>query len=119
MGATPAFEQEILELVRDNAWLGLHKGAPTAGNEVTGRDYSRAFISLDLPTGGDPSSSTSDALVEWQAGQDWGLVSHLAFWDAPVGGEIWIPGGALATPRDMTSGSYLRLKVGAIVVEAD
>lgn len=92
-------------------YVSLHTADPTdagTGTEVSGGSYAR--VQRDADDANWTAASATDGIttnaadIEFPAPTaSWGLVSHVAVWDAPTGGNL-IGHGALTTPKTVNNG---------------
>lgn len=106
-------------VTRPTAWyLALYTDSPGEGNtgtEVSGGSYARQSGAFTV-TG---NTATNSAAVEWPAATaDWGVITHMAVFDAETGGNMMIY-GALNTAKDIATGDILRLPIGELSITLD
>jgi hypothetical protein len=106
-------------VTRPTAWyLALFTAAPTdvagSGTEVAGGGYTRQAIAFGAAS--EAGSTTNTGTVAFTAaGGDFGVVTHLAIFDASSGGNaLWH--GPLGAARTVSNGDTLSFGVGAITV---
>ena len=104
-------------VTRPTAWyLALFTAAPSdagGGAEVSGAGYARqpiAFTAAATPAG---STANNASITFTASGGDFGSVSHIAIFDAEVGGNaLWT--GALGAARTVNNGDNLTFGIGAV-----
>lgn len=97
-------------------YAALSKTTPTAagGNvsEPSGGGYARiAMTGLSMPTNGVISNTQEIAFAE--ASGNWGTVTHVCVYDAPIGGNLLMY-SALPTSKTVSTGDQARFRVGAL-----
>lgn len=120
MSFTPYLENKLLDHVLTNTaytapatlYVSLWVGDPlSGGSEVTASGYSRKTASFSV-TG---SAGTTTNNVEFQAGADWGTVTHTGVHDALSGGNMLISAG-LQAARTIENTDIVRFSIGDIDV---
>lgn len=111
-------------------YVSLHTAdegqTPGGGNEVSAADYSRLNIAAaDLNTSGSAPTTISNANVEeWTASaqNDWGNVTHFAFWDDtaanngdPETATVSFSSGG----GDITAGERVYVEAGQLEIQID
>ena len=106
-------------------FMSLHTADPTdAGstvNEIStvGTNYARFDLAgimsaADLATG---ITTLNSNVNIGPASSDWGLLTHVGFWDAVTGGNMLFS-GQLSTAQDTPSGKQFQLLAGQFSVRA-
>lgn len=106
-------------------WLGLHTSSPgwlgSTSNEIStsgGTNYGRFELtgilsSMDSTTG----QILTDSAVEFDAaGTDWGVITHISFHDAEVGGNM-IAYEEMLEAQQIVTGDVFQRAPGAIVIQ--
>lgn len=93
-------------------YVGLFTAAPTeagGGTEAVGGAYARQALVCGAADAGGHTDNTA-ALTFAAVGAGWGLVTHLAVFDALVGGnQLWQ--GPLSASRQMDDGDVLQFAI--------
>ena len=125
-------EQKILETLLNNAafptisstWVSLHTAATTdagGGTEVSGVSYARvdcgAFTSMTAITDGQTENSAEIAFAQAGAG-GWGLVTHVALWDASTAGNMLLH-GILTASKQIDENDTFKFAIGDLVITVD
>lgn len=102
----------------------------TGATEVTGGSYARASIASSLANWEATQGGGSTAVSSGTSGivknlvpvtytdptADWGLCTHVGFFDAPTGGNMWLY-GPLAVPKTVLASSLaLQFAIGELTV---
>lgn len=100
-------------------YIGLFTSAPTdagGGTEVAGGSYVRKAVTCSV-TG---SQAVNSAVVEWPTvtGGGWGIVTHMAIFDAPTGGNM-LAHGPLTFSRELLGGDVFRIPLGNLTIDLD
>lgn len=79
-----------LDTLSPSMYVALYNGSPgdggTGGSEIAGPGYSRQSVSFNAVSSG---TRTSSGAVSFTAsGGDWGVVTHLAIFDASSAGNL-------------------------------
>lgn len=113
-----------------NWHIGLFTAAPGeagGGTEVSGGSYARVSVAASLAawagtqsagsttassgTGG--VTSNNGAIVFGPASADWGTITHIGFFDASSGGNLWIY-APLAASQVVNNGGTLTIAAGSL-----
>jgi|SRR6056297_227775 len=120
------YETDVLEwlftdtaVTRPTAWfIGLFTSDPTdagTGTEVSGGAYVRQPASFTV-TG---DTATTAAAAEWPvATADWGMITHVAVYDAATGGNI-IAHAALTEAKPINTDDVFRVPTGGLDITLD
>lgn len=98
-------------------YVALFLDDPTdagTGTEVSGGSYARVVTSFDVPVDG--VTQNTGPITFPTATADWGVVTHVAMFDAAVAGNLLFH-GALAIGQNVLNGQTFSLAVGALVIE--
>ena len=88
------------------------------GTEVSGGGYARQPVTFGAPgpgTDGHKVSNSAEVLFP-EATAPWGVVTHVAIFDAATAGNMLYQ-GALEESRDVKTGDQVRFKAGDLSVE--
>lgn len=103
-------------------YVGLFTSAPDdtgGGTELSGMGYARQAMGSATISGTDPTQATNTNDVEFpQATDDWGEVTHCAWFDASTGGNM-LAYAELDTVRDVRTGDILRFPAGSLKISLD
>lgn len=102
----------------DDIYVALYIGDPKgAGTEAVGAGYSRQIVTFGAASGGNPASSVSSSLVEFEVppSENWGEVTHLALFKVSTLGTP-LYSQAFTSVRPMDQGAKLSWAVGALTV---
>lgn len=120
---TDAYENAVINLMRDidlAAWTpyaALLTAAPDAEagtlTEIAGTGYARHAVTLAAPANG--ATSNSAAVDFGTAGSNWGTATHVALYDAAIGGEAKyvIP---LAQAKLISTNDPVSFAIGALQI---
>lgn len=126
MSFSNTYETTILQWTLTNAsvtrptewYIGLFTAAPGeagGGTEVSGGSYARQAVTFTVTGNTASNSSTVNFPV---ATASWGVITHLAIFDASTGGNQ-IAYNAVEAPKTITTGDVLSVQTGDLDVTLD
>lgn len=103
-----------------NVYVGLYTADPTdagGAGEVSGGSYARVTVStgggFTAPAGG-ATQNVADVVSPAATGV-WGVITHVAIFDASSGGNL-LYHGPLVTPKTVNPGDTFRFPAGTLIV---
>jgi hypothetical protein len=127
MSFTNAHETHLLtytftatSVTRPTAWfIGLFSGAPGeagGGTEISGNAYARKVVAFTVSG----NSATNTSAVEFAAasGGNWGVISHVAIFDASTSGNM-IAYSALSASKTINDGDAFRIPGSNLTITLD
>ncbi len=124
MSASDYLENAMLDAVYNGVsytspgtiYLALFLTDPTdadAGTEVSGGGYTRQVVTFTTSVGGLCNNSNQPTFTA--TGADFGLITHMGFYDALTGGNL-LDHAALDTPRTIVDTQTLEFLPGQLIV---
>jgi hypothetical protein len=102
-------------VTRPTAWyVGLFVTPTTDegyGVEIDASDYSRQSVTFDFS--GSNLSNTNQ--IDFGSTSDWPAITNIAIFDAPTGGKM-LCHGPVATAIDPTTGDFVQIDIGALIL---
>jgi|SRR6056297_56114 len=89
-------------------------GDDDTGTEVDAPNYNRQECTTAFSAASSRSVENDTEILFAEAGESWGLVTHVGIRDAATGGNL-LDHGALPVEKQVDEGDQLRLKPGDIV----
>lgn len=105
-------------------YLALFTSAPGesgGGTEVSGGSYARQAISFSAPADNSPNGrkcNLSSTITFPTATADWGVITHVAIFDSPTGGNMLLY-GALDSSKTVNATDTLSIPAANLTVAFD